>query len=196
MRKNVRQDILNVFITLVAKEGLEATSLDKIAARLKMRRNHVGYYFPSRKSLIQAALQACIEVGQAVTVEGMQGAQGGEDLVSRWSAGAFDWLEKYPEHGAVVILFYGLCHHDGAMKKLNTDILETGVKRAAAELRRSTSRKLAGVEGALRDIQTYNWGLLMRYLTTQSRVSLKRLKQTAAENALSEISPYLKGKDR
>jgi hypothetical protein len=48
---DLRRKIVETFISLVYKAGLEATSVDDIAKQLKMRRNHVGYYFPSGKRL-------------------------------------------------------------------------------------------------------------------------------------------------
>jgi AcrR family transcriptional regulator len=189
-----RQAIVDAFIALVAQTGLEATSVDALAEKVGMRRNHVGYYFPSRGDLVEAAVRKVMAVGQKMTSERLATAQGWKEIVVNWSLGAFDWIETYPEHGAIVLLFYSYCHHDEAARQLNASILKAGVERAEGQLRNAFPERAMGsqLKQSLQSIQDHNWGLLMRFLTAQNPASMKSLKVKSTEFALTTIAPYFK----
>jgi AcrR family transcriptional regulator len=186
----LRRRIVETFITLVSTTGLERTSVDEIAKRLEMRRNHVGYYFPSRADLIHAAVQYAFSVGQQMTAKKLSKANDWKQIVEAWCLGAFDWIDEYPEHGAVILLFYSQCYHDVRYREFNTQILRNGVERAASHLRAAyPNLALHKLEEHLRSIQTFNWGLIMGFLTRSDIRSMKQLKERSKFNAWKVLLP-------
>lgn len=186
----LRREVVDTFIALVGKIGFEETTLDLIAQELSMRRNHVGYYFPSRGSLLNAAVLRVISLGQQITIQQMQIAKTPEQVIEAWVGAAFDWLEVFPHHGKVMLVFYSQCPFNKEFAKLSAEIWEVGVERVAA----LTGNQDNKFKDTLRDIQAYNLGIIIRRLTSPKPDSWKSTRDLALNHAHTILKPLKKGR--
>lgn len=186
----LRREVVDTFIALVGKIGFEETTLDLVAQELGMRRNHVGYYFPSRGSLLSAAVLRVISLGQQITIQQIQLAKTPDEALDAWVGAAFDWLEVFPHHGKVMLVFYSQCPFNKEFQKLNSEIWNVGVERIATLLG-SDNKKL---KQTLQDIQTYNLGVIIRRLTSPKPESWNETRELAIQHARVILKPLKKGR--
>ena len=59
--KNTREEILEVALEIVQKQGLKALTQTQVAATAGLRQSHVTYYFPKKTDLLLAVLDASHE---------------------------------------------------------------------------------------------------------------------------------------
>ncbi len=184
----VRRSILDTFIALVGKIGFEKTTLDLVAGELKMRRNHVGYYYPSRSSLLSASVVRVISLGQQVTIQKIQAATDESSQLEAWVTAVFDWLKIFPAHGHLMLVFYSQCPFDPSLAKINEQIFEHGVER----IRERVPSLLKSDKDLLSKLcmaQDYNVGLLIRKLTAPTKSdSWETLKEQAIEHLWNVLS--------
>ncbi len=192
----LRRNVVDTFIAQVGKLGFEATTLDLVAQELGMRRNHVGYYFPSRASLLSAAVLRVISLGQQITIQQMQVAKNPEQALDAWVGGAFDWLELFPHHGKVMLVFYSQCPFNKDFAKISAEIWDVGLERISTLLQ---SQGFSAIDTkkfkeALRDIQTYNLGVIIQRLTAPKPAPWKDVKAVALGHARAILKPLKRGR--
>lgn len=128
----------------------------------------------------------------------MAEAQDPQSLILAWTVGAFDWLQKYPKHKNVMLVFFSFCAHDESFRSLNDRICMGGIERVQYGLF-TFSAKRGGKEhlsshqllSRLRAIQTLVWGQLMRWLTT-SESDCQLLKKEVQNAALALFEADIK----
>jgi AcrR family transcriptional regulator len=59
--KNTREEILEIALEIVQKQGLKALTQTQVAAIAGLRQSHVTYYFPKKTDLLLAVLDASHE---------------------------------------------------------------------------------------------------------------------------------------
>lgn len=91
-----RTEIVDAFIGLVARNGLEGVTLDDIAAVADIQRSSVRHYVGNRRALITAAIVELSDRSVRAIRESMSGASGVEDLIALMFGPA--WLSRMDDN--------------------------------------------------------------------------------------------------
>lgn len=130
-----RTKILSATLHCIANQGIENTTFESIGKFSGMRRAHVAYYYPDRDDLVLSAIQFAIATAQQITVGHVLQATSDPGRLAGFIRGVFDWAQKYPEHGRVVLLFYYYSSWDAKYRALHHQVREQGAERIAAVLK-------------------------------------------------------------
>lgn len=121
-----RAKILDAAVRLLAKRGYEGTSFQMIADALGLTQSAVMHHFPSKRELIDAAVEAAVSRNRA-TVESL--ARFDDDAARRllnFCRGNMLWAVRYREDAQVLALLYYLACHDKDFAKNLYQAVERG----------------------------------------------------------------------
>lgn len=190
--------ILQAAIRSIAERGFEATTFDAIGKMVKMQRTHVNYYFQSRDELLRTAVRYAIALGQQIIIDHVQDAPSWRDRLSRVIEGPFLWIEKYPEHGPVITIFYHRCSSDSKFRAVQNTIRQGGQDRMAACLdglvdEKKLSRKEA--TDLARQIQSLVTGMIINHMTSDYPVPIGTLRKTCVKASLQWVEEAIASKE-
>jgi AcrR family transcriptional regulator len=163
-----RASLVKTVMEILAREGLDELTLERVGKRAGMARSHVVYYFKNRDSLIRAAVDCAALSAQ--TIIGRRVEQGGDarEKLLFYVEACFTWIETYPEHAAVYTLLYYLATLNKTYRDLHSTIRETGAKRIQTILASDKTRPGAKAARIARDIQALITGHLIDVTTTRN----------------------------
>lgn len=127
-------DLLESTIDCIASIGVESITLEELGKRTGMTKAHVAYHFKSCRLLVEAAVKFVISTGQSETVAKVSVAKEPRDKLIAFVNATFEWLEKFPKHSSVMLLFYYYANTQLEYRALHTEVREFGAKRLAAIL--------------------------------------------------------------
>jgi len=159
--------ILEAVIRSLATQGLEATTFDAIGKMVKMERAHVNYYFANRKELIKGAVRYAVSLGQEIIIGHVKKATSWRERLTVVIEGPFEWLETYPDHATVMVLFYYLCSYDEEFRQLQSLIQAGGEERlysclqSLVDEKKLTSEKATSIARTIQNSMT--GGMVMSY---------------------------------
>lgn len=171
--------ILEAFIHQVASKGLEHISFETIGKAVKMQRTHITYYFQTRDELIRASIRYAVAVGQRQTIAETEKAKGWREKLKAVVAGPFEWINNYPEHGSVMLMFYYLSTHDKKYRELQNTIRQMGEDRILGCLEPYGELKklsLGELRALARWIQNLITGALVTHCASDYPVGLKEIR--------------------
>lgn len=187
-KKSRREQLVQAIVQIVAREGAEGLTFEKVGSAIGIPRAHVAYYFKDREAMLEAAITRVVEFGQECTLRRIESAKSQEDALCASVDGAMDWLEKHPKYVVVLSLFGALATYHPRFKQLNTQIREAGELRivsllesGAAEITRAEALNLA------RDIHGLLTGNIIGWASTRNKVSLVELRKRTRERTLQMI---------
>ena len=186
--------ITEAVIECLARRGLEETTFDAIGKMVKMERAHVNYYFANRKELIKAAVRYAVGRGQEIIIGHVKKAQTWRDRVTVVIEGPFEWLETYPDHATVMVLFYYLCTYDEELRQLQSLIRVGGEERLSSCLQslveggKLTSAKATSLA---RGIQTTMTGALILNFSCTYPLTLRQLRDKVVRESLAQVESCL-----
>lgn len=162
-----RAKILEGVIEILAKEGVDDLTFERIGKRTHMARSHVVYYFPNREALVEAAMRFCAMAAQQVISQKLSGQKDWKGLLTTYVEANFDWIQKYPDHAAVYLLMYYRSATKKNYRKMHSEIREVGTKRIQAILELSAALPNAKRAGEIaRGVQSLITGALVDAMTT------------------------------
>ncbi len=163
-----REEILNFAFDLVAKKGVGAFTYEAVAAKFKLSRTHVKYYFHTKDDLLLECFKRVAETGQSETIAAIEGAHSWDSRIHAVVDGAFNAVEKYPSHISILFLFYHYCTVNKKLARVQNHTRELGRTRISAML---TSGKKISTEKAQQiafEIQMCLTGALLELANTNS----------------------------
>lgn len=182
--------ILEAFIRQVATRGLEQISFETLGKAVKMKRTHIAYYYPNREELIRASVRFAVAVGQRMTIAEVEKARGWKDKLRAVVNGPLEWFHAYPEHVAVMGMFYYLCSYDDKARELQSNIRQMGEDRILSCLEPLAEAKKVSVEDlreAARHIQNLMTGTLTNFYNSdypEKRKEMRDRLMSAVEKLL------------
>lgn len=178
-----RAAILNAVVKILAQEGVDELTFEKIGKRVKMARSHVVYYFPHRDELVMAAIRFAAMSASETILRHLEGADGWKKKLHRYIEGNFAWIEKNPEHATVYTLIYYLSTFKPEYRKLHSEIRRAGSERIAALLEESPARgKKRLIQSYAKAIQGIITGNLIDVMTTDQAAHLKERRQETLDS--------------
>ncbi|MCB0403642.1 MAG: TetR/AcrR family transcriptional regulator [Bdellovibrionales bacterium] len=181
-------------VRLIATRGADQVTLDSVGKGLGVRRSHVAYYFATREELIESVIQLIIATGQDILIETVKTARTPREGIEKHVEGHCEWLRKYPEHAAVMLMFYYQCTYDKKMRALNTEIRSKGQDRIVGmldqfpkfkKLKRLQKIKLAA------DYQNILTGHLIAHFSSAGSKDLRAVRESILNCLWALLTPYL-----
>lgn len=170
--EQTREFILNRAIGLVAKEGLGATSFQKIADTCGLTQSAVMHHFKNKDDLVEAMIGQIVArnhelVRRSITIQ----MNAHERLVKHFE-GNFKWAKKHREEASVIILLYYYGSFQPSFSKLYRHILsrakrsieeylEAGLREGLYDFRQPTAQVAA-------QLHSYLLGMLINLIASQS----------------------------
>ncbi len=124
--------IIEAAITVFADVGIEKATYGKIAKLCRVTRPLIQHYFPDKEKLFELVIKYIRGHFQALAVAWVESSDPKKGQLEPYILSTFHWLETYPEHVKVWLLFYYLSGHDEKYRKINTDLVGMGHERIAA----------------------------------------------------------------
>jgi hypothetical protein len=137
--------------------------------------------------MIESAIRWVVQKGQQITAQKVEVAHTPSEALRAIVEGAFDWLEKYPRYGTIMVLFYYLASYDPYYRTLHSKMRSIGEERILSVLRivsgkgKKNTRSLRNQAACIQGLITGN---LLGWLTTENEVPLKSLKEKTVVSAL------------
>jgi len=190
-----RQALIEEAITVLARHGVEATTLDRVGKKFKMKRSLVAYYFKNREELLISAARFVTQTAQGITIQKVTGAKNWEQRLRAIIEGALEWYENYPDQVTVFLLFYYYCSYNPKLKKSQSEIRAQGAERLATVIAMSPSAlpKAKALHTA-RLIQALITGEIIDKAVTHSSFLFKESAQALYDASLALIADA--GRDR
>ncbi|MBY0370601.1 TetR/AcrR family transcriptional regulator [bacterium] len=189
-RQDVRRaKILAAVMAILANEGLDELTLERVGKKVKMARSHIVYYFKSRDELVEAAVRYATLSARDLIAKHISERGESKDwrvALRRYVEGNFRWIETQPDHVAVYTLLYYLAAIKPRYRKLHEEIRKVGYDFIDSILKNADLTP-ARRHAAVINIQGVLTGNLIDATTAHARPPFKeRLAQT-----LAAIDPIL-----
>lgn len=170
IRDSRKLRVLEAVVSIIAKEGVDELTFERIGKSAGMARSHVVYYFPNRETLVLAAMQFAALSAQKAITQRLAENEGVdfETLLSAYVDAHFDWIAQHPEHASVYFLVYYEASFKKAARAVHTGVRDAGRRRIAAILK--TGKRLSANEilARVNAIQALITGALIDVISTDS----------------------------
>lgn len=194
-KQDVRKaSILQAVIEILAKQGVDELSFDKVGRAAKMARSHVVYYFPTRESMIEAALRYVAFAAQENIVRHMPDTGQWEDLLTGYIEGCFRWVKDHPDHATLFFLMY----YQGAVKtgysrEIHSAARDHGAKRIAHILKLAAPWDPKALQKTSKGIQALITGNILDALSTDRSRELNARQKETTDLALQLVRGFSGG---
>lgn len=183
--------IIEAFIDSVATLGLEHTSYETLAKKVRMNRTHVAYYFPNRDELIRTAVRYSISMAQQITISQVERARSWKDRLRIVVSGPFDWLDKNPKHASILLLYCYLCTYDKNYRALQNSIRSMGEQRITSCFPDAVLEGKQDIIGVTRSIQAMTAGALQNYFSADFPSTLLELRDAIVRSSIQLVGALL-----
>jgi len=130
-----RLKIVEAAISCMANEGLEDITFDLLGEKVGIGKANVRYHFANKKDVFLAAIKLIVMTAQDITIALVKKASTPHAQIGAVIDGAFAWLQAFPAHGKVWLLFMHLATRNSEYLKLHHEARHAGASRLAALLR-------------------------------------------------------------
>jgi len=136
LRKGERKkaEILARSIGILAEEGLDALSYDRLSKALNISKSHVAYHFPSLSSLLMKATEFITASAQSYVVQELSHSGAGMERLEAYVRGNFVWLKEQEQQAKVFLIFYYLASQQKEFADFNLKIRNASRERISAIL--------------------------------------------------------------
>lgn len=180
--------IIDGAIECYAKSGVDGVTMDKIAKESGVSRPLVFHYFEDKREIFTLAVKRIRLNFQRVAIEAIQKASTPTAKLKAYVESTFDWVESFPSHIRVWLLYLYQCSTDRADLALNTELVNTGHDRIMALLREGieTGEFAKGpVEWRAKLIQLVISGALVSSVSEELRLPFQQLQKNTAAVCLN-----------
>ena len=166
-----RSEILDAVMRILAKQGVDELTFERIGKEAGMARSHVVYYFQNREALVKAAIEFAAASAQGIIEAELAEGEGVDDRLRRYVRGNFEWIRRHPEHATVYTLLYYLACFKAEYRELHDGIREAGARRIERILEKGHWKPRAR-RGLAKAIQAIVTGNILDVMTTNRRGEL------------------------
>lgn len=114
--------IVQAIVDIVATEGFEALSFDRIGKEVGMAKSHVVYHFQSKNEMLLKAYLYILNYSQTYIIEGLTDADPGFDRFENYVRAHFDWMKMKPTHFPFILMLYGRSAYDADIRSFNRQV--------------------------------------------------------------------------
>ncbi len=184
--------IVEAAIKVFAAVGIEKATYDKIAKICRVTRPLIQHYFPDKEQLFELVVKYIRGHFQAIAIRAIERGTSETEQLKSYISSTFRWLDDFPEHVQVWMLFYFLSSHHAKYRKINTELVGMGHGRIAALIERGTESgqfesKDYQIDAKL--IQTAITGALVSLTTEDFSIDRKVFEKQVVEECLRIIQP-------
>lgn len=188
-----RMEIVLAAIQSLATLGLDKTTYESIAKIVGTGRAHINYYFKDKDDIFLASVKYISANYQQTSIDHIEKAQNGKEMLLHYIEGPFLWAIKNPEELSVMLLFYYLCTFRDEYRELNDQIRKGGTERIQYILTEKNDILKKDAPELAKAIQNHISGAMMDAATTKGR-SLVLAEKNTKEVVMSLIKSTI-GKD-
>jgi AcrR family transcriptional regulator len=124
-----RLQIASAAIQNYVSVGLEKTTYERIAKASKISRPLIFKYFKDKEEIFTFAIKYIRANFQSLAVEAMQTRSTPTQKLEGYIDSTFQWIDDYPDHVKVWLLYYYRCGIHKKLRRLNTDLTVMGQER-------------------------------------------------------------------
>jgi AcrR family transcriptional regulator len=191
-----KKDLKKIEIVLAAIEsiadvGLELTTFDSIAKRLKTGPSHIAYYFPNKVDIIDSAIKFALGTAQDITVRNIKRVKSSKSRIETIVRSTFEWARRYPKHVLIFILFQHLCTFEKEKRELHSQIRKVGRDRMIQVLKESeqkTPSSKKDLERLAHEIQNLTLGNLFECFVINSPFTLRAQEEATVKQVLKILT--------
>lgn len=160
--------ILEAAIESYVTVGIEKTTFDRLAVNAGVTRPLVMRYFPDRDELFKLVIQFIRENLQQMAIQAMAKQTSPTSILKAYVQSTFDWIEQFPKHAKVWLLFYYYCGIRSDLLKINSELVVAGHQRITLLIEAGKKQGTFKVKDAsicAKNIQNLITGSLLSRLT-------------------------------
>jgi len=105
-----KRKIVEAAIHLIAHKGIAAVTFDLLGTQLKTTKANIKYHFNEKEQLIFTATRVVVLNAQRLTMQMVEEVDSPEAKLTAIIEAAYVWLQRFPEHAAVWMLFMYYAH--------------------------------------------------------------------------------------
>ncbi len=124
-----RLRILEAAIRGYVQYGIEGVTYDKVSKLAKVSRPLVMHYFPSLEALFEAVAKFVRAAFQKYVVDRLAAETLPRKQLEAYVKATFRWVDEYPDHGKVWLLFYFECARSESARAAHTEMTTMGAER-------------------------------------------------------------------
>jgi AcrR family transcriptional regulator len=132
--QNRKFQIIEGAIKNFATIGIENTTPASIAKACKISRPLVLHYFKDVKSIFEVAIVYIRAEFQQLAIDAISREKTTTNQLKAYVDSTMDWVEKYPHHVRVWLLFFYYCGINEKSRQLNSELVDMGHDRITALL--------------------------------------------------------------
>lgn len=121
--------IVETSICLMAKHGLDSVTLDQIANKSDISKSLIQYYFGNFLEIKMFAIRYVRLIYQKAVITAIEKQNNPYDMFKAYFETCLSWPKTFPRHSSFWLSFLHNCQKNDDMKKLNTEMVEVGLKR-------------------------------------------------------------------
>jgi len=162
--------ILESAIWCYVHYGIEQTTFENIATKAGVVRPLVMRYFPNKELLLELTIKYIRANLQNLAVAALQGLTQAEDILEAYIRSTFRWIEDFPEHAKVWLLFYYYCSIRREFLVVNSELVSMGQRRISEVIALGVKQKIFNTNrpsSTAKAIQNFMTGCLLAALTEE-----------------------------
>jgi len=164
-----REEIVEQTISVVAESGIADLSFEAISKATGLTKPHIQYYFKSKEVLLLDCFQHIATVAQQITQKHVESKHTWQGRLLAVAEAAFIWIDRHPQHAAVLFLYYHYCTLNPQLSKVHQEVRAVGRERIEEILKAGLpENKKSQIAQLAFNIQTYLTGVVMEMASAQS----------------------------
>jgi AcrR family transcriptional regulator len=174
--------IIECGVEFIAKHGSDSLTFESVASALNMHRAHIKYHFAEKDLLIEKCIEFVIATAQQLVIKKLTLKNRWQDEIMAVAEAFFEWVETYPSHGSLLLLFYYRSSFNSQSRALHTTMTEMGFTRIQSILAQgSAGKKLSASELHARSVAIWATidGMMLYHLTTEASRPSRNFKKIA-----------------
>jgi AcrR family transcriptional regulator len=124
--------IIEAAIHCYAHFGTVESTFDRIAKQAKLSRPLIFHYFSDKNEIFDATIKYVRATYQQLVVEGIEQGRNAKERFQKYVEYCFVWLERYPTHIKLWLLFLQSSSIHDNYRKMNSEFVAMGLERIGA----------------------------------------------------------------
>ncbi|MFN8847965.1 MAG: TetR/AcrR family transcriptional regulator [Bdellovibrionales bacterium] len=133
-KKGIRRQIqiANSTIELLHEKGLSEFSYEELASKCEISRGVIYSYFPKLENLLLFTSAYIRFQFQSLVIEAVSKCRSPQDMIEAYILSSLSWVDVFPKHGTIWLLFFHQCAVSEQVMKHNSDWVNLGTQRIEA----------------------------------------------------------------
>lgn len=185
-----KAQIIQSIIDIVASEGFEALSFERIGKEVGIAKSHVVYHFHAKNEMLLMAYQYILNYAQTYIIEGIYEADPGFDRFEAYVRAHFEWMKIKPNHFPFIVMLYGRSAYDEEIRTFNQKVRIAGKTRIRGLIKEDPKIPSALHESAAMALHEMVTGALLDLICCHGQLPPEPERLLKLKTLLSETKRY------